>query len=101
MSQLILDVEQKTDKSLTLALTGALSVNYAESMKPVCEPYVKGGKDLALNLSRVEDIDVSGIQLLLCLQKNQIAQGCGFRVFGLKAQLTQDLTALGLSGVLI
>lgn len=101
MAELSVFPEASTEHTLTLALKGALTINYAESMKPVTESYINAKKDLSLNLSQIEDIDVTGIQFLLCLQKNQIEHGRAFRITGLKDQLSRDLTVLGLSGVLI
>ncbi len=93
--------EASTEQALTLALKGDLTINYAESMKPVTDGQLNTQKDLLLNLSHIENIDVSGIQFLLSLQKNQIEHGREFSITGLNEQLTKDLSVLGLSGVII
>ncbi|HEX9082792.1 MAG TPA: STAS domain-containing protein [Holophagaceae bacterium] len=52
---------------------------------------------VALDLSGVEDLDLSGIQLLLALQRQALAQGSELRLTGVKAAWVERFRPLGLA----
>ena len=51
------------------------------------------GKGVLLDLSGVEDMDTSGLQLLLLLRREALARGLGFRVLA-AARAAEDVFSL-------
>ena len=55
---------------------------------------------LMLDLSGIGDLDLSGLQLLLALERQAKAQGATLSLTGLKAEWTERFRPLGLAALL-
>ena len=60
--------------------SGSLSIEQAESLKEELSNALAENKNVVLNLSKVEDVDTTTIQLILAAQKEAKKRGGSFKV---------------------
>jgi anti-anti-sigma factor len=100
MSELVVEEQFSSQQAVTLAVKGMLTVLNAQQMQQLFSPYSKGEKNLVLSADAVEDIDTSGLQLLIGLSKELAQKNKMLQIRDLNNQLSEDLTILGLGDLL-
>ncbi|UXY16328.1 STAS domain-containing protein [Chitiniphilus purpureus] len=90
-----------TDESGTYRLTGELTIFYAAMLKDELVALLGTAKaPLSLDLSGVEDIDTSGVQLLLMFKREAARRGASVSYSGHSPAVLAVLELLDLAGTL-
>lgn len=84
-----------------LSLSGSLTIQHASALQQLFLQQLAAGSGLHLQLQKVEELDLAGVQLLLALQKALHAQQLPYRLQLELTPLTRSLLeAAGLSSLL-
>lgn len=84
------------DSPLQLSLDGDMTIRRAAELKPLLLPALEHPGGLRLQLQAVNDIDATGVQLLLATQAALHALGRPFQLQGCSAAVGDALALLGL-----
>lgn len=74
-------MQQKTD--YTIALMGKLTISYAEEMKLTLMESLNQGISIKVDLSTLDEIDISGLQLLISFAKEAVLLGKEYQFIGI------------------
>ncbi|MCK9263912.1 MAG: STAS domain-containing protein [Deltaproteobacteria bacterium] len=93
-------MEIKKDSSGALAFKGPLTVAHIESAHSQLEPLLDECiRETVLDLSMVDDIDISGLQLLYAIKKNIESEGV-FRINTISPQVKEYVLLSGFEAIL-
>jgi len=79
-----------------LRLEGAVTFALASSLKEVACRQLRGGADLTVSCARLEQIDATGVQLLLALKRDLAQAGRRLELQEVPAQLERTFLLAGL-----
>jgi len=63
---------QKKKNERVVVINGELTIEYAVELKNALEQALKDGERVVLDLSKVTEMDLSGLQLLCCAHKTSV-----------------------------
>ncbi|HON38838.1 MAG: STAS domain-containing protein [Desulfomonilia bacterium] len=93
-------MEIQKDSSGTLVLKGSLTVTHIESAHSQIEPLLDECiREIVLDLSKVDDIDISGLQLLYAIKKSAESEGV-FRICAISPQVKESVLLSGFEAIL-
>ncbi len=90
-----------TPSATTLAMQGDLDVFSVQAQwEAIRAALVSSGDPVVLDLSAAGDIDLSGLQLLLVLERHLASRGIRLSVTGAKTEWVNRFRPLGLAAVM-
>jgi anti-anti-sigma factor len=93
-------MEIHKDAAGALVLKGQLVVSEIEFIHSKIDPLLdEMGRETMLDLSDVDDIDISGLQLLFAIKKSALIDGA-FRIKGASAIVKELILLAGFEGIL-
>jgi len=88
-------MEIKKDSSGTIVLKGHMTVSEAESIHSRLEPLLDDlMQDITLDLSEVDEIDISGLQIIYAIKKSFENEGA-FRIKAVSAPVKECILLSG------
>ncbi|HOE71679.1 MAG: STAS domain-containing protein [Bacteriovoracaceae bacterium] len=88
------------DSSGALVIKGSLTVSHIESAHTKIEPLLDETiHDMVLDLSAVDDIDISGLQLLYAIKKSAESEGA-FSIRAISPQVKEHVLLSGFNTIL-
>jgi anti-anti-sigma factor len=93
-------MEIHKDSSGALVFTGQLVVSEVEFIHAKVEPLLDDTMhETVLDLSDVDDIDISGLQLIFAIKKTVVSDGA-FRIRGVSQKVREIVILAGFEGIL-
>jgi ABC-type transporter Mla MlaB component len=80
-------------KDHTLYLTGALQVHHLEGIKDVLMTLVNEEYPLTVEVSRIEDLDIAGLQILLSFLRSRKSET---KIAGITPDMARAIEIIGL-----
>jgi anti-sigma B factor antagonist len=88
----------KPDGSVPLVIEGEMTISRAAELKQILLPACIAGMEVEIDLSRVSEIDASGLQLMVAVKLESIARGAQLKFIGHSAAVQDALELSGLGG---
>ena len=90
----------ETDATVTVRIDGEMNIYHAAELKTPLLELLSKGKDIALDLSLVGDLDTSGLQILMLLSRELNNAGKTFTIIKQGEASFDALTLLNMSASL-
>jgi anti-anti-sigma factor len=66
--------QKKSQDGITLTVAGSMTIEYAADMRDVLQDAFTQGDTVTVDLTKLEGIDISGLQLLCAAHRTSLAQ---------------------------
>ncbi|HYE70253.1 MAG TPA: STAS domain-containing protein [Aquabacterium sp.] len=87
-----------TDMSDVIAIEGELTIYRASELKPLLLAALPGTGPIELDLGEVTEVDTAGVQLLMLLRREALAQGRALRLRRPSPAVAEAFELLDLAG---
>jgi anti-sigma B factor antagonist len=84
------------EKPTPFHIDGQIDIYSASQLRSTLEDYVRSHEEVVIDLSRVESVDVVGVQLLCSAEKTAAKSGKAFTLTNIPACLVELRKTLGL-----
>ena len=81
------------DEAITIKWTGTAGIEQAKNLQKNLRESFSGAEEVLLDISELEDIDITGIQLIVSARKEAEKQNKSFFISGKIPEIILDFTA--------